>query len=203
MAHAQCAVNANFSTFKNEFYVTASPALREWSIAGGRYSVINECVSRSIDNDIQVVDLREHDHIVFIGQFLQPKRLFRSGELYSKSVIKQIIRTLGYPVYQSGDFYNEPLELFPRLAPGRCTILCDPLPIYGIHPSCVKVYLDEVGQFCNKDAIKFVFQPEHTLDSFMQTLSVYKKTKSTSTHFNEAFWQIYIAHAKRSLVMAP
>ena len=122
MAHAQFAVNANFSTFKNEFYVTASPALREWSIAGGRYSVINECVSRSIDNDIQVVDLKEHDYIVFIGQFLQPKRLFRSGEIYSKSVIKKSVRACGYPVYQPGDFYNEPLELFPRLAPGRCTI---------------------------------------------------------------------------------
>lgn len=203
MAHAQCAINSNFSTTKNEFYVTASPALRKLSIAGCRYSVINECVSRSLGDDSKVVDLRGYDHIVFIGQFLQPKRLFRSGEIHTKSVTTQLIRACGYPVYQPGNFYNEPLELFPRLAPGRCTIFCDPLPIFGIYPSSIEVFLDEVGQFCNKNAIKFVIQPEHTLDGFMQTLSVYKRTKSTSTHFNEAFWQICIAHVKRSLVMAP
>lgn len=203
MANAKCAVIAMFSTFKNDFYVTASPALRQWSQAGGRYSVDGECVSRSIGNDIQGISFRELDQIVFIGQYLQPKRLFRSGELHSRSVIKRIIDAVGFPIYLPDSHYNEPLELFPRLAPGKCTILCDPLPIAGIHPSCIKVFLDEVKHFGNENGIKIIFQPQNTLDRSMQTSSVFKRTKSTTTHFDEAFWQIYIAHAKRSLVMTP
>lgn len=199
MAHAQCAVKAIFSTSKNEFYVTASPALREWSIAGGRYSARNEYISRSIDNDIQAVDLGKYDHIVFVGQFLQPKRLFRSGELHSKSVIKQLIKGLGYPIYQPGGFYNEVLELFPRLVPGRCTLLCDPLPIFGFHPYLTETFLDEVKRFGNENGIKIIIQPENTIDSSMQTSIIYRRTNTTSTHFNEAFWQNYIAHAYSSL----
>lgn len=196
LANAKSSIIKVFSEYRNEFFVTATPALRQWSIEGGRYSVRGTIVSRNISGCIETIDLNNTSDIVFVGQYLQPKRLFREGELHSRSVIEKCMRSTQFPLYLINNHYNEPLELFPKLVKGNCTLLCDPLPIAGIHPFCIKVFIEEVELFARDHDINFIRQPTHTIDENMQTCAVYKRTDSTTTHFNDSFWRIFIEHAK-------
>ena len=61
--------------FKNlDFYITAGPYNRDWSIRGGRYKFDGTRVGGNFRQPNVEIDLSKYEHIIFIGQYIQVDR---------------------------------------------------------------------------------------------------------------------------------
>ena len=76
-------IEKKFNNFDLDFYITAGPINRDWSINGGRYTVDGTRVRSNNGYLITEKDLSKYDHIVFIGQYIQLSKFcdFRKKEL--------------------------------------------------------------------------------------------------------------------------
>ena len=111
---------------ENNFYITAAPKVRDWSVCSGRYVSRGSLVCGSPVEKGRDIDLGKYDHIIFAGQFVHISRYFCDFSPVSDFLVDSIIFSDNFllklpagdsqsPSFQKGSMYNEPLVLFPRL----------------------------------------------------------------------------------------
>ena len=180
---------------ENTIYLTAGGRNRDWSIRGGTYNVEGTVVGGNGHEPDRRVDLSIYDQIVFVGQYIQPQRYFRSGCLFSSSVVSAILSQDDFLVRLPNGIYNQPLELFPELH-SRVTLLADPwVASQGIDSNYLGAFVDATRNFCDRKQIKLIYQPKSTLSREYQTHDRYKRRNLDDMHFNDDFWKEFIDHA--------
>ena len=97
---------------------------------------------------------------MFIGQWIQPHKVFRAGQPLSADLLHCIVADGSILLHPPDGAFNEPLTLFPALAPGRCWLLCDPYPhaesyweaqhchgYYRDIPAYIEAYIEGLKRF--------------------------------------------------------
>ena len=193
---AQCKkdkiLEKRFNNFDLDFYVTAGPSNIKWIINGGRYKVDGTRISGTIRNADIEKDLSKYDHIVFIGQYIQLSKFcdFRKKELFSKSLLEEIFNKDCF-INLPEKIYNEPLELFPKLAPGRVILIPDPLvdkrKFKYINYDFIDYFYKALSLCCESRSIK-LFMPDKSLldDDCRFTKEEYKKD---GLHCHSSYWE--------------
>ena len=182
-----------FEHDENTFHVTAGGKNRLWSMNGGTYRVEGTVVGGNAHEPERREDLSRYDHIVFVGQYIQPNRYFQGDCLLSNAVISKILSQDDFLIKFPDGIYNQPLELFPDLHP-RVTLLADPWHSkQHIDRKCLSAFVDAVSQFCIKRNIRLMFQPASTLSERYQTDKKFKKSDIDRIHCNAAFWNEYLS----------
>ena len=187
-------IEKKFNNFDLDFYITGGSSIRDWSINGGRYKVDGTRITRIGGNIIQTnteKDLSKYDHIVFIGQFIQIKRFCnpKTKQLLSKSILKEIFNKDSF-INLPGNLYNEPLELFPKLAPNRVILIPDPL----IKSKRYKFYFDFLDYFykglslcCESRSIKLFLPDKSLLEDDSRFIK--EEYKKDALHCNSTYWE--------------
>ncbi|WP_135506656.1 SGNH/GDSL hydrolase family protein [Roseovarius aestuariivivens] len=186
--------------FDAEFYVTGGPRNRDWSGAGGRYTVEGSVVSGNAHEPERRIDLAAFDAAVFIGQYIQPFKAFIGDVPHSSSVVERTLREL--PI--EGRFhdpergirhrwYNEPLVLFPPLVSGPTFLLPDPAPVgkrYGDVPQPLKqAYHNRMTDFCAEAGITYVDMPPELFTEDGRTRRRYA-LPGDALHMNAEYWHV-------------
>ena len=204
-------LNAELKEFQASFLVTGG-AYQFWSRDGNRFHVDGTKISNLYNKPADFsINLASYDRIIFVGQLLQPHRCFYGDRPLSKAMVKDILNPEHFPLWMKSFpsnntnrstfhesntwFYNEPLALFPTLAPGQCISIDDPLPR---HPDFASVpnhakqsFLDAVGAFCRSNNIVRVKQHPSTISTMYTTSDHYACTNPEDfTHANKSYWQI-------------
>ena len=181
-----------FNNFDLDFYTTAGPKNIEWSKSGGRYKVDGTIVSGNISYHNNGIDLSKYKHIVFIGQYIQIFRFcnFEKKQLFSKSLLEVMFNDDCF-INLPENFYNEPLDLFPKLAPNRVILIPDPLvKSYRneyIYFDFIDYFYEKLSLFCESKSIKLFMPDKSLLDDFRFTKEEYK---IDTVHCNISYWEI-------------
>ena len=187
-------IEKKFNNFDLDFYITAGPINRDWSINGGRYTVDGTRVSGNIRDPNTEKDLSKYDHIVFIGQFIQINRFwnYEKTQLLSKSVLKQIFKKNCF-INLPDNNYNEPLELFPKLAPNKVILIPDPLvkreEYRYINAEFIDYFYKALFLCCESRAIKLCMPDKSLLDSDCRFTK--KEYKQGKIHCNYTYWESF------------
>lgn len=193
-----------------DFFVTAGPELNRWSAKGGRYQVKGSRVGGTPFAPERLVDLDEYDQIVFVGQWVQPHKWFNAGQVLSEGVLKAMFRDDAVLRMSPDGAFNEPLILFPKLAPDRCVLACDPFPHINSHwpkhhcrgnyrdiPSLhLERFYTHVEVVCIQRGMKVLHQPN---DTHRHWVTGAEHSRGDQIHMNESFWEGYVALIGRSL----
>ena len=196
----------------NASFLVTGGSYQFWSRDGNRFKTEGTIISNLFNKPVDFkIDLSNYKKIIFVGQLLQPHRCFYGGQPLSRSIVKEILSPQRFPLwmksfpsnndeasnfYQSNQwFYNEPLALFPQLAPKRCISIDDPLPR---HPAFAAVpnhakrsFLEEIDHFCKQQGIVRVSQHETTISNIYTTLDEYACADPNDyTHANQSYWQL-------------
>ena len=208
LAHARPVLERQLEA-KN-FYITAGPELNRWSSEGGRYQVNGSTVSGSPFAPELHIDLDEYDQIVFVGQWVQPHKWFNAGQLLSDEVLEAMFSGDRVLTQAPDGAYNEPLLLFPRLAPGRCVLACDPFPhsdsqwqkhhCHGYYRDIPTKNLErfyaQVKKVCTQRDITMLLQP---YDTHSNWVTASEHSRGDQIHMTEEFWQRYGELIRKSL----
>ena len=196
LGNAKIVINAIYSDSHNEYYVTAAPLNRDWSAVGGRYFVDGSVVGNNAQEPDRRIDLADYDRIIFVGQYIQPQRYARPSQMLSSSLVNAILERDDCFTRLPGSIFNEPISLFPSIAKGKCVLLCDPwqrsnnLPI-----RFMERFANNLNNFCEKNNIQLLFQPESTLERKFSTHNRFSRSENAENdrmHFNEEFWRLYM-----------
>ena len=208
LAHAKPVLERQLGA--EDFFVTAGPELNRWSAEGGRYEVEGSRVGGNPFAPERHVDLKDFDRIVFVGQWVQPHKWFNAGQLLSNQVLEAMFRD-GAVLRQAPDgAYNEPLLLFPQLAPGRCVLACDPFPhthscwptqhcrghYRDIPAMCLERFYAQVQSVCDQRGVTMLLQPD---DTHTNWVTAAEHSRGDQIHMTESFWESYGALIGRSL----
>ena len=208
LAHARPVLERQLGA--QDFFVTAGPELNRWSAAGGRYQVEDSRVGGTPFNPERHVDLNHYDQIVFVGQWVQPHKWFNTGQLLSERVLETMFRGDAVLHHAPDGAFNEPLLLFPQLAPARCVLACDPFPHTHSHwPTrhCRGSYRDipteylqrfyaQVQAACEQRSVVMVLQPDNTHTNWVTSE---EHSRGDQIHMTEAFWEGYVERIGKSL----
>ena len=201
LAHARGHILQRWPDAENDFYVTAGPDNNRWSAGGGRYPVQGTWVGPNAYQPDRSIDLSHYDAIVFIGQWIQPHKVFRAGQPLSADLLHCIVADGSILLHPPDGAFNEPLTLFPALAPGRCWLLCDPYPHAESHweaqhchghyrdipTAYIEAYIEGLKRFCAERTIQLLLQPDSSHHNRI-TLSQY--SRGDRIHMNDAFWRL-------------
>ncbi|MCJ8051962.1 hypothetical protein GB928_002705 [Shinella curvata] len=194
--NAKGPIGAIFPDFENTFYITAGPTNLRWSRDGGRYSVKGSIVGANGRSPSEFHDLADYDRIVFIGHWIQPQRFMKGPAPLSDAVLDEMFPEADFLINSPTKIYNEVLEVFPRLAPGRCVLLCDPLSnmleLTQVPVRAKVRFLEKAAEFCAARRIGFVSQPETTLNTKMVTKRKFNRRDGDFIHMNDRFWKSYL-----------
>jgi hypothetical protein len=170
---------------------------------GGRYTVSGTIVGANGRSPTVYHDLAEYDYIVFVGHWIQPQRFMTGPAPLSDGVLDEMFNEKDFLITAPWGIYNEVLEVFPRLAPGKCVLVCDPL---SNMPELVKVpgkakirFLEKAATFCAARGIGFIFQPASTLDTNMVTDMKFNRRDGDFIHMNNRFWKLYLKKVRTYL----
>jgi len=193
---AQCkkykVLEKRFNNFDLDFYFTAGPLNRAWSINGGRYKVDGTRVSGNIRDPNTEKDLSKYDHIVFIGQYIQINRYWdrKTKQLLSKSILKEIFNKdcfINFPE----NFYNEPLELFPKLATNKVILIPDPLiktqGRRSINLDFIDYFYKGLSLCCESRSIKLFMPDKSLLDDDCRFAK--EEYNYDTLHCNLSYWE--------------
>ena len=208
LAHAKPVLERQLGA--REFFVTAGPELNRWSANGGRYRVDGSRVGGSPFDPDRTVDLGDYDRIVFIGQWIQPQKWFNAGQLLSTSVLERMCSGDGLVHQPQDGTFNEPLLLFPQLAPQRCMLACDPFPhrnsvwpernCRGFYRDIPTAYLgrfvEHVLAFCHQQGMTALLQPDDTHSDWI-TDPIH--SRGDQIHMTDQFWERYVELIGKSL----
>lgn len=182
-----------FSDHYNEYYITAAPVNRDWSVVGGRYFVDGSVVGNNAQEPDRRINLDDFDHIIFVGQYIQPQRYVQSSQLLSSSLLDAILERDDLFMRLPGGIFNEPISLFPRIAKDKCVLLCDPwtrsnnLPI-----RFMERFAERLSDYCAENKMLLLFQPESTLEGKFSTHYRFSRSENDDMHFNDEFWRLYV-----------
>jgi hypothetical protein len=194
LATSKDVISSKFNHAENTFYLTAGWRNRDWSINGGTYSVEGTVVGCNGHEPERRLDLSGYDRIIFVGQYIQAGRYFCSGQL-SNAAISAILSQDDFLIRLPNGIYNQPLELFPRLH-SDVTLLADPwVSLQKIDCNCLRAFRIATRQFCDKNQINLLYQPDTTLSAEYQTSEKFKRKDGDNAHFNSDFWRDYFDHA--------
>ena len=212
---ARKSIGSIFCQHDNDFYITAAPKARDWSVRGGRYVNRGSLVSGSPVEKGRDIDLSNYDHIVFVGQFVQISRYFCDFSPVSDFLMDSVIFSDNFllklpagdsqsPSFQKGAIYNEPLELFPKLMSNdsSCWLIPDPLPNGTASGAMVpikvkKKFIEGVRRVCDANKLNLFLQPDKTFDHEWRTLIQYNADK---VHMGELFWDTVLAELRSVLI---
>ena len=191
-----------------KFLVTGG-SYQFWSRDGNRFKVDGTVISNLYRQERSFkVDLSDFDRIIFVGQILQPHRVFWGRQPLSKALVKDVLDLQTFPLHMRSFgkddqfdsptnpwFFNEPLHLFPKLAVGKCVSIDDPLPRHLLFESvpihAKRSFLKAVGDFCRLNNIQRVPQRQETISENLITLDEYAfPVQDDFTHANEKYWRI-------------
>ncbi len=201
-AHAQiCEV---FSFTQNTFYGTAGPQNLAWSKVGGRYKVSGTVVGANGYQPSVHHDLEAYDLVIFVGQFVMPQMYFHGYQPLSASILDAMLPIESFLEKLPDGGFNEPLTLFPRLAPGRCVLACDPMPTGEAFADYVPLnakrkFLEHVIKFCVFHGLICIFQPNETLGDNLATLRSLRRTDGDRMHMNADFWRHFLLKIRDEL----
>ena len=71
LANAKSSIDKKYKKLNLDFYITAGPRNRQWSIDGGRYKVTGTLISGNGRAPEDSKDLSKYDHIIFVGQYIK------------------------------------------------------------------------------------------------------------------------------------
>ena len=193
LGHAKKVIESNFAENTNSFYITAGPKNKRWSIQGGRYFVEGSVVGDNGAEPDKRLDLSDFDQIIFIGQWIQPLKYLPRFQPISTALKHAILRRDDLFINLPGGNFNEPIVLFPKIAKGKCILLCDPWNRNNALPiAFIEDFKQELICFCQKEDIRLMFQPQSTLDKNLSTLEIFSRSQSDKSHFNTDFWRLYL-----------
>lgn len=216
-SHLGCAISVVEALHKGPLkswafdrYLTAGPINRNWSKDGGRYRVDGTVVSANKRNPDEVRDLADYDAIVFVGQWITPFKILSGDMPISTHLLDRMLE--GVPIHgysQIGrrpiqKWYNEPLELFPKLAPGKVFLVPDP-------DSCMEGYRQvaiatkhrfwaHIEQFCAERGIRLAEIPEQVRTPELTSKPEYKRDGDL-IHMNPAYWDIVLRESLMPILM--
>jgi len=196
-------VPQNFPDFENIFFRTAEPRLRKWAREGGTYKFDGALVSGNPLSSQETYNLKEFSHIIFVGQYLRLYDYFCGGAPISRSLIKAVFDYYDFPCFVIGGGssrrdWNEPLELFPSVAPGKCFLIPDPPPVtdsYRQIPCSTKILIwDEVAVRVTSKKLEYFPHLPETLDDDMCAINSYRVLRADDYwHMNDSYWQFVLS----------
>lgn len=196
VANAKGVIGAIFPDVENAFYITAGPTNLRWAREGGRYSVKGSIVGANGRSPSVFHDLADYDSIVFIGHWIQPQRFMKGPAPLSDAVLDEMFRESDFLINSPSRIYNEVLEVFPRVAPGKCVLVCDPLSnmreLTQVPVRAKLRFLEKAAEFCAARGMGFVSQPETTLNTKMVTKKKFNRRDDDFIHMNNQFWKSYL-----------
>jgi hypothetical protein len=182
-----------------DFYITAAPVNRKWSANGGRYYVEGTSVGKNGHSPLISHDLSCYSAIVFIGQWIHPFKIFTGSMPLSSSLLHTLLNDV--PLYGFSrwkgptiqQWYNEPLELFPRIAGCPIYLIPDP-PICAdeyrqVPLSVKKAFASKLESFCLANGITLCNLPASVLDPDQITPKRFLRGTSDSAHMSDVYWQ--------------
>lgn len=187
--------------FTADFYITAAPANRTWSWQGGRYQVDGTTVYGNRAMRMERRHLDRYEVIIFVGQWIQPWCIFRDAMPLSDAVLQRCLhqQPLHPSIIRGGkslNWYNEPLELFPVLAPGKVLLIRDPeacIDSYQAVPVNLKqAYASHLELFCRRKKIMLCPQFTQALDRRLTTDRRYLRDPRgrDPVHMSDHYWQL-------------
>ena len=194
LAHAKKVIEKKFRNYDIEFYVTAGPKNRDWSIKGGRYKVNGNEVGGNFVKPDLFKDLSKYEYIVFVGQWIQINRylIFLKKQMLSKSILSEIFNKNCF-INIPGNIYNEPLEIFPKLAPNKIILIPDPLVkitrLEYITSNYIDYFYRQLHLFCESKSIKIVMPDKSLLDDIGCVKAEYMRDKK-DIHCTREYWEI-------------
>lgn len=193
LGNAKGVIESLFTQSENEYYVTATPKNRDWSKNGGRYHVNGSIVGGNASEPDRRVDLSAYSRIIFVGQFIQPQKYVRPSDLLSSSLLNAMLCRDDVFTQLPNGLFNEPLSLFPQIAKGKCTLLCDPWLRNNTLPmSFMAKFRNSLIDYCLKRDMALMFQPMSTLEREFSTSQEFSRRGGGRMHFNNEFWSIYM-----------
>jgi hypothetical protein len=201
-------IREEFSFTENTFYGTAGPANLAWSKEGGRYQVKGTVVGGNAHQPSVHHDLQAFDFVIFVGQLVMPQMYFYGRTPLSTSILEAMLPVETFLEKLPGGGFNEPLTLFPRLAPGRCVLACDPLPtglpyVEHVPLKAKRVFLEHVSKFCHFHGLRCIFQPDVTVAETLSTAPWFRKQEDDRMHMNADFWRQYLLKIRDELELRP
>jgi len=208
LAHARPVLERQLEA--EDFFVTAGPELNRWSAEGGRYRVEGSRVGGTPYTPTDLIDLSDFDRIVFIGQWVQPHKWFNSRQLLSRDVLEVMFQDDAVLRHAPDGAFNEPLLLFPKLAPNRCVLACDPFPhtlshwpahhcrgnYRDIPPQYLERFYAQVQTVCSERGVTMLLQPRNTCTNWVTDA---EHSRGDQIHMTETFWERYVALIGKSL----
>jgi hypothetical protein len=201
----------------HDFFISAGGPVFKWSRLGGRYEKLSQYRLRGFKDErlslSDEINFNSYDIVVFIGQYIQPSRIFSDPEFnwrkyLSHNVLVDItLNSLNFaphPKFKEKAL-NEPLLLFKQMSkPGSKVILfADPFVhiessmennYYYVYQTPLRVkniYYQTLNKFCNLHEISYLQQDPITYDpSLMATYVNYSVDRMNDWHMNEEFWKL-------------
>jgi hypothetical protein len=155
------------------YYITAAPANRNWSAAGGRYQVEGSTVTGNRTMPKSRRNLQQYAAIIFLGQWIQPWFAFRDGLPLSEALLTECLKDppLHPLITRSGQvvrWYNEPLAVFPTLTRAKVILIRDPeacMDSDSLVPRSVKQrFAEHLEAFCQSSGLLLCPQFTDALD---------------------------------------
>ena len=180
-----------------DFYITAAPINRDWSINGGRYKVNGTIIGGNGRSPSMYLDLSKYNHIVFVGQYIQIWKFFTNKKKMniSKSLLKVLFNKNCF-INLPFNHYNEPLDLFPKIAHGKLILIPDPLINFhrteNINLKYIDYFYNQLSSFCDSRSIQLCMPEKSLLDDGGRFVKAeYKRARDENDfHCTNEYWQI-------------
>ena len=214
LANAKNVICEQYQEFDNHFLPTAGPLLQRWGLNGGEYRIdrCKQIISREKIGCLSevCVDLSAFDRIIFVGQWIVPRRLFQPKVPLSLSLLRNICNSENF--FQLKSFApNVPLQLFPELTSPACKtiLLPDPYPVekytyasghfWEIPEHVLDYFYDCVNNACMSLGVEIIEHPISTLcKKYAADNKFVRPTRDgrVDHHLSDEFWRIYISDSK-------
>ena len=196
MGQSKKIIEKKFDNFDLEFYITAGPKNRDWSINGGRYKVDGTIIGGNGHSPSIYLDLSKYTHIVFVGQYIQIWKFFTNKN--KMNISKSLLQILFKNCFTNLPFnhYNEPLDLFPKIAYGKLILIPDPLINFhkteNINLKYIDYFYKQLSSFCDSRSIQLCMPTKSLLDDegrFVKAEYMRARDKN-DFHCLDEYWQI-------------
>lgn len=207
LANAKSSFQSQFDSIDFDCYITAGPKNRKWSKDGGRYFRDGSIVGKNGFLRHKLVDLSEYSQIIFFGHWIQPFRYIQGVNMASQELLNHVFHEDCFVDLPDGA-WNEPLSLFPDIAPGKCTLIVDPLPYSAAMSEVPDLYIRKMylklSDFCQKRTIKIIMPPAELLENgrFLTKKKYYRNgPEDQFAHCNDDYWKILLSSVSEELIV--
>ena len=195
LATAKTSIEKRFELFNLDYFVTAGTKNLKWFKNGGRYNIEGTIIGGSPEQANIFKDLSKYDLIIFVGQFIQISRFLGGNkQLLSKSILKEIFKKDCF-INLPGNLYNQPLEIFPEIAPNKVILIPDPLVktlnIEGIDLDYVDYFYEQLHLFCEYRFIKLLMPDKCLLEDDLRFVKSTYMLSKDNIHCKKEYWDIF------------